>query len=99
MLGKMWKDASDDEKQPYKQRAEEGKVVYLAALASYKELCRVWDADSIAFRKAYEAEHPSVPSKEEEEEILLSSQGKRDRRAKRVSGYAESDVSDGEGGL
>ncbi|KAL5347097.1 hypothetical protein ACLOAV_008240 [Pseudogymnoascus australis] len=99
MLGKMWKDASEEEKEPFKQRANEGKVVYLAALANYKELCRVWDADSIAFRKAYEAEHPSVPSKEEEEEIRMSSLGKRDRRAKRVGGYAESEPSDGEGGL
>lgn len=99
MLGKMWKDASEGEKVPYKERANEGKVVYLAALANYKELCRVWDEDSIAFRKAYEKEHPSVPSKEEEEEIRMSSQGKRDRRAKRVIGYAESEPSDGEGGL
>ncbi|OBT76215.1 hypothetical protein VF21_05016 [Pseudogymnoascus sp. 05NY08] len=99
MLGKMWKDSSEEEKDPYKQRANEGKVVYLAALANYRELCRVWDEDSIAFRKAYEKEHPSVPSKEEEEEIRMSSQGKRDRRAKRVSGYAESEPSDGEEGL
>jgi lysine-specific histone demethylase 1 len=99
MLAKMWKDASEDEKAPFKERTDEAKQIYAAALADYLALSKVWDVDSIAFRKEYEAAHPSIPSKEEEEAILLASQGKRDRRAKRVGKYTESDPSDSELGL
>jgi len=89
MLAKMWKDTSEEEKRPFQDRAIEAKSVYTADLAKYYELARKWDAESIAFRKEYEAEHPSIPSKEELDAQKVVSPGRRERRAKRVSGYAE----------
>lgn len=89
MLAKMWKEASNDERKPFQISATEAKQTYTADLAKYYELARIWDADSIAFRKEYEAGHPSIPSQEELEAQKLPSPGRRDRRVKRLSGYAE----------
>jgi monoamine oxidase len=94
MLSKMWKETSEEEKRPYQERAKEAKSTYTAALANYTELAKKWNVESLEFRRQYEAEHPSMPSNEElamQKEILPY---KKDRRAKRVSGYAEDSPSD-----
>lgn len=93
MLAKMWKDVSEDVKKPFQDRANEAKRVYTVELAKYYELSRKWDSESIAFRKAYEEEHPSIPTKEELEAQKEPSPGRNGRRVKRVSGYAEPEES------
>ncbi|SZF03037.1 unnamed protein product [Blumeria hordei] len=85
MVTKLWKEETDEVKKPYNEQAEIHKKAYTAALAEYNAKVNQWDKDALAFRSAYEKEHPSVPGPEE-----LSSPLPWDRRAKRVvSGYAE----------
>ncbi|EKD19194.1 vacuolar protein sorting 33A-like protein [Drepanopeziza brunnea f. sp. 'multigermtubi' MB_m1] len=84
MVTKMWKEASEEEKQPYNERAEVLKKAYGEAMADYNLRAGQWDKDALAYREVYEKEHPSVPAPEE------FASPSRDRRAKRgVSGYAE----------
>jgi len=86
MVTKMWKEASEDEKKPYNERADVQKKAYAAAMAEYNIKAGQWDKDALAFRAVYEKEHPSVPGPDEG----FDSPSRRDRRAKRgVSGYAE----------
>ncbi len=94
MLAKMWKDISEEEKEPFKDKALEAKNAYSAELAAYIEKCKKWDSESIEFRKEYERLHPSIPSQEELDAQREPSPGRRDRRAKRVSGYKEPDEDD-----
>ena len=86
MVTKMWKEASEDEKKPYNERADVQKKAYAVAMAEYNVKAGQWDKDALAFRAVYEKEHPSVPGPDEG----FDSPSRRDRRAKRgVSGYAE----------
>jgi lysine-specific histone demethylase 1 len=86
MVTKMWKEASEDEKKPYNERADVQKKAYAAAMAEYNIKAGQWDKDALEFRAVYEKEHPTVPGPDEG----FDSPSRRDRRAKRgVSGYAE----------
>lgn len=93
MCSKMWKEASDTDKKPYLARAATQKAAYANALAEYNQKAIKWDSDALAFRKQYEAAHPSVPGLDEKEEGP-DTPSRRDRRAKRISGYAEDSDSD-----
>ncbi|KAI9736912.1 MAG: hypothetical protein M1818_005963 [Claussenomyces sp. TS43310] len=93
MLSKMWAQATDDEKRPFTDRASAQKEIYTRSMAEYNEVASKWDLEALAFRKEYEAQHPSQPGPEER----LIDQFKRDRRAKRLSGYAEDSGSDVDG--
>ncbi|KAK0118818.1 hypothetical protein ONS95_007699 [Cadophora gregata] len=84
MVTKMWKEASEEEKKPYNERADVQKKAYTDAMAEYNSKASQWDKDALAYREVYEKEHPSVPAPEE------FASPSRDRRAKRgVNGYAE----------
>jgi monoamine oxidase len=87
MLAKMWKEASDAEKKPYNDRAALQKEAYAAALTDYTAKALKWEQDALAFRRDYEAAHPSLPGPDEKDPWDTPS--KRDRKAKRCSGYAE----------
>lgn len=92
MVTKMWKETSEEEKQPYEERSEVQKQAYAIAMAEYNERAASWDKAALAFRAEYEAEHPSVPGSDE---MNSESPSKRDRRAKRgVNGYTEDSASD-----
>jgi len=90
MVTKMWKEASEDEKRPYNERADVQKKAYAAAMAEYNVKAAQWDKDALAFREEYVREHPSIPGPGEN----ADSPSRRDRRAKRISGYAEDSGSD-----
>jgi lysine-specific histone demethylase 1 len=90
MVTKTWKEATEAEKRPFTERADAQKKVYAAALAEYNETAAKWDKDALAFREEYVREHPSVPGPDEKDD----SPSRRDRRAKRISGYAEDSGSD-----
>jgi lysine-specific histone demethylase 1 len=85
MVTKMWKEASEDEKKPYNEKAEGQKKAYSAAMAEFNVKALKWDQDAVAFRDQYVLDHPSVPGPDEG----FESPSRRDRRAKRVAGYAE----------
>jgi monoamine oxidase len=90
MVTKMWKEAPAEEKRPYNERAEVQKQAYAAAMKEYLEKSGKWDKEALAFRAEYEKAHPSVPGPDE----AFDSPSRRDRRAKRISGYAEDSGSD-----
>lgn len=90
MVTKMWKEASEEEKRPFTERADAQKKVYAAALAEYTVTAGKWDNDALAFRQEYVRDNPSVPGPDEN----VDSPSTRDRRAKRISGYAEDSGSD-----
>lgn len=93
MLAKMWKELSEEERKPFTDRAREAKEAYAQELEKYKEKALKWDTESLAFRRVYEQEHPSVPSREEIEAQGMESPGRRGRRVRVVGGYKEdSDV-------
>ncbi|KAG9248887.1 putative lysine-specific histone demethylase 1A [Calycina marina] len=92
MVTKMWTDASETEKKPYNDTATAQKQAYAAALAEYNEKSAIWDKDALNVRAEYEKTNPSVPGLGE----LPDSPSRRDRKAKRVSGYAENDGSGSE---
>ena len=85
MVTKMWKEAPESEKIPYNDKADIQKQQYTTALAEYNIKSVAWDKDALAVRAEYEQEHPYLPSPGED----ILSEERRDRRAKRVSGYAE----------
>jgi lysine-specific histone demethylase 1 len=94
MLAKMWKEASDAEKKPYNDRAALQKEAYAAALTDYTAKALKWDQDALAFRREYEVAHPSLPGPDEKDPWDTPS--KRDRKAKKFSGYAEDSESGAE---
>lgn len=88
MVTKMWKEASDEEKKPYNDRAEVQKAAHAAAMTEFNTNVAKWDQQWEAFKIEYMAAHPYVPHPDEE------SLARKQRRAKRVSGYAEDSASD-----
>ena len=90
MVTKMWKEASENEKKPFTEQADIQKKMYAAALAEYNVKAAKWDKDAISFREEYVRENPSVPGPDEN----IDSPSRRDRRAKRIGGYAEDSGSD-----
>lgn len=94
MLAKMWKEASDDDKKPYNTKAAIQKAQYAESMKTYKEQCVKWDVDALAFRAVYEKEHPSIPGKDEVGGGIDMSEWSRDRRAKKVAVYAETESTD-----
>ncbi|EPE29646.1 FAD/NAD(P)-binding protein [Glarea lozoyensis ATCC 20868] len=85
MAAKMWKEASEEEKKPYNQRANEQKAAHAAAMAEFAVKSAAWDTEVAAFKAQYEKEHPFTPGPEEASDTPTRKQ----RRAKLVSGYAE----------
>lgn len=90
MVTKMWTDAPAEVKRPYNEWAAEQKQIYAAAMKEYNEKAGKWDKEALAFRAEYEKEHPSVPGSDE----AFDSPSRRDRKAKRINGYAEDSGSD-----
>lgn len=68
MTSKMWKEASAEERKPFEEQAAEEKKAFAEAMTLFNDSCREWDQKAAALRSAYEAEHPSVPSPQEEAE-------------------------------
>jgi hypothetical protein len=85
MVTKMYKEATEEEKKPYNEKADEQKAAHAVAMAEYHAKAAVWDTDVGAFRAQYLQEHPYAPDPEDASDTPTRKQ----RRAKLVSGYAE----------
>jgi monoamine oxidase len=90
MVTKMWKEAPEAEKKPYNEKADVQKQAYVAAMTEYNMKAAKWDQDALTIKAQYIKDHPSPPGPEE----VVDSPSRRDRRAKRISGYAEDSGSD-----
>jgi len=66
MAGKMWKDATPEEKAPFEQEAEVQRKSNTEALAAFNALSSTWERRAKEARLAYEKDHPlggsGVPS-------------------------------------
>ncbi|KAK4251971.1 Sec1-like protein [Corynascus novoguineensis] len=58
MSAKMWRDASDEEKKPYVEMAEEQKRGYAAALEAWKAIAAEWDSKAEEVRGKWAVENP-----------------------------------------
>ncbi|RDW78093.1 hypothetical protein BP5796_05945 [Coleophoma crateriformis] len=90
MVTSMWKALSIEERRPFEEKAETDKKAYQAALSDWVAQDIQWVKDATEFREQYMRDHPSVPGPDEDPFV----EERRDRKAKRVSGYKEPDDDD-----
>ncbi len=98
MSAKMWRDASEEQRKPYVETAEEMKRGYATALEGWRAAAGEWDRRAGEVRVEYERENPNPAG--EVGETGLGEGGGGGRRSKvRVESYAEveSDVEMGDG--
>ncbi|MCJ1477579.1 hypothetical protein MMC13_006252 [Lambiella insularis] len=90
-LGQMWREASAAVKQPYIDRTVSNRAVNHESAATFQDRLAEWDADAMGIRREYVQEHPDVLSREEEKEMwkALGVYGGVERKAKKMSGYAD----------
>ncbi|MCJ1252685.1 hypothetical protein MMC24_000491 [Lignoscripta atroalba] len=95
-LGQMWREASDDVKRPYVEKTINNRQVNHESAATFHDRLAEWDSEAMSVRREYVRDHPGVLSKEEEKQMwkALGVHGGVDRRAKKMSGYAEESGSD-----
>ena len=98
-LGQMWREASDEMKKPYINQTVNNRQSNHQSAASFHDTLAAWDAEAMNARRQYVQEHPGVLSKEEEKRMwqALGVYGGSDRRAKKMSGYADNSGSEMEG--
>lgn len=92
-LGQMWRESGDEVKRPYVEQTENNRIVNSESAATFEDRLADWDARAMAVRQKYVEQHPDVLSGDEELQMwqALGVPGlyEGDRRAKKVSGYAE----------
>lgn len=90
-LGQMWREASAEVKKPYIEQTVSNRAVNHESAATFQDRLAEWDADAMGIRREYVQEHPNVLSHKEEREMwkALGVYGGWDRKAKKMSGYAD----------
>ncbi|KAI9720074.1 MAG: hypothetical protein M1812_003201 [Candelaria pacifica] len=92
-LGKMWKNATEEEQKPYLQQAAVNRVANIASKAEFYEKLKQWDEDAAAIREQFN-EHNADALNVEPRVVLPEKEIREsDRRVKKLSGYAESSSS------
>ena len=96
VLGQLWREASQEVKQPYIERTVNNRVVNHESAATFQDRLAEWDAEAMGIRRTYVREHPGVLSREEEKQMwqALGAYGGGERRAKKMSGYADNSESE-----
>lgn len=95
-LGQMWREASTGVKQPYLEQTVSNRAVNHESAATFQDRLAEWDAEAMSARREYVREHPGILSRDEEKEMwkALGVYGGVDRRAKKMSGYADNSGSE-----
>ena len=95
-LGQMWREASEEMKKPYIHQTVNNRQSNHQSAASFQDTLAAWDAEAMSCRREYVKEHPGVLSKEEERRMwqALGVYGGTERRAKKMSGYADDSPSE-----
>ena len=95
-IGQLWREAPDELKRPYVEQTSNNRKVNLEEAATFEARLASWDARAMEVRRDYVRQHPGVLSEEEERNMwrALGVYGDYgnfgdDRRAKKMSGYAE----------
>ena len=90
-LGQMWREASDEVKRPYIERTVENRATNHEKASTFHDRLAEWDAEAMDVRRQYVREHPGILSEQEENDMwqALGVYAGVDRKAKRLSGYAD----------
>ncbi|MCJ1285016.1 hypothetical protein MMC26_004353 [Xylographa opegraphella] len=96
VLGQMWREAGPDVKQPYLEQTVSNRAVNHESATTFQDRLAEWDAEAMSIRREYVQEHPGILSHDEEKEMwkALGVFGGVDRKAKRMSGYADNSGSE-----
>ncbi|KAK4698128.1 hypothetical protein P7C71_g68, partial [Lecanoromycetidae sp. Uapishka_2] len=102
-VGQLWQASPEEEKRPYTERSAESRRANLEEAATFDVRLASWDEKAMDVRRQYVKEHPGVLSSEEEQNMwrALGFHGEmmdrvEERRAKKMSGYADGSDSNGE---
>ncbi len=100
-LGLMWREASDEVKRPYLEQTNTNRMANIESAATFQDRLAEWDDKAMNIRRSYVEQHPGILSEEEKFEMwqALGVHDAGDRRAKKMSGYAEESGSDVEMGV
>ena len=95
MVGQIWREANEEAKRPYFEQTESNRKANLEEAATFDARLASWDERAMDVRKQYVQRHPGVLSEKEEEAMWRtlgvwgSFREEQERRAKKMSGYAE----------
>ncbi|KAL8721562.1 MAG: hypothetical protein Q9225_001770 [Loekoesia sp. 1 TL-2023] len=89
-LGQMWREASEETKQKYREKTSSNRIANNENAATFEARLASWNERALEIRRKYLEEHPEVLSAEEEQS-MWTALGVFDngRKAKMLSGYAE----------
>ncbi len=92
-LGKMWKNATDKEREPYLQQAAANRVANVASKAEFYERVKKWDESAATIWEQYNEKRADAPLVGPRAVISDYDRRESDGRVKKLSGYAESSSS------
>ncbi|EON97951.1 putative lysine-specific histone demethylase 1 protein [Phaeoacremonium minimum UCRPA7] len=92
MTSKMWKEATNEERKPYDEQADEQKRAHAQAVKDWTAAAAKWDQDALEVRAAYEKEHPSVPTAEEQTVAAAGPDSGRRIKIESSAGNADRDI-------
>ncbi|KAL8938745.1 MAG: hypothetical protein Q9216_003732 [Gyalolechia sp. 2 TL-2023] len=89
-LGQMWRDASEETKQGYRDKTSSNRLANNENTATFEARLMSWNERALAIRRKYLDEHPAALSAEEEQSMWAAlGLFENGRRAKMMSGYGE----------
>ncbi|KAL8944224.1 MAG: hypothetical protein Q9211_000654 [Gyalolechia sp. 1 TL-2023] len=89
-LGQMWRDASEETKQWYRDKTSSNRLANTENAATFEARLVSWDERALAIRRKYLDEHPEALSADEERSMWAAlGLFENGRRAKMMSGYGE----------
>ena len=95
-IGQLWRAAPEEKKRPYFEQTSNNRRVNQEEAATYEARLASWDTRAMELRRDYVRQHPGILSQEEEQNMwralgVQSDYGNfnEERRAKKMSGYAE----------
>ena len=96
-LGKMWREAAEEIKKPYVDRTASNRATNHENASTFQDRLSQWDSEAMATRRDFVESHPGVLSREEEKEMwqALGVYAGMERKAKKMSGYADASDDDG----
>ena len=101
-LGQAWNALPEDQKKPYSDQAHSNKMANLENAATFETRLAAWDSRAMEIRREYVESHPGTLTNKEAADMWKAlgvygdfvSAG--ERKAKRASGYADTEKSDEE---
>ena len=97
-IGQLWRAAPEEQKRPYFAKTESNRRVNEEQAATFEARLASWDEQAMDVRRRYVREHPGVLSDREELDMWKalgvygdSAERGEERRAKKMSGYADQD--------